>query len=77
MLTSSLNKELARRTGIWRLLKQEGTLWRIPVISPAGHLKGKVGVTDSPECAYYASMRYEFCHRDLAACVSSTEGEVS
>ena len=43
------------------------------------HLKGKVGVTDSPKCAYYASMRgMNFVIRDLAACVEAAlKGEVS
>lgn len=82
LLTSSLNKELARRTGMLEVIEEAGghIVEDTCIDQPCwSHLKGKVGVTDSPKCAYYASMRgMNFVIRDLAACVEAAlKGEVS
>lgn len=82
VLTSSLNKELARRTGMLEAIEEAGghlvddTCIDQPCWS---HLKGKVGVTDSPKCAYYAKMRgIDFIIRDVGTCVEAAiKGEVS
>ncbi len=82
VLTSSLNRELARRTGMLQDIEQAGgrLVEDTCIDQPCwSHLKGKVGVTDSPKCAYYAKMRgMDFVVRDLASCVqAAVKGEVS
>ncbi|HHY39186.1 MAG TPA: DUF521 domain-containing protein [Clostridia bacterium] len=82
VLTSFTTKELARRTGLLDIIEKAGghivedtcidqPCWR--------HLEGKVGVTDSPKCAYYARRRgMEFVLRPLSECVeAAVKGEVS
>jgi predicted aconitase len=82
VLTSSLNKELARRTGMLEAIEEAGghIVEDTCIDQPCwSHLNGKVGVTDSPKCAYYAKMRgMNFIIRDLKTCVeAAVKGEVS
>jgi len=82
ILTSSLTKELADRMGLTGTIESAGghILDNTCIDQPCWrHLEGKVGVTDSPKCAYYTKRRgLEFIIRDLRSCVDATlKGEVS
>ena len=81
ILTSSLVKEMAERMGLDQTISEAGgcivqdtcpdqPCWR--------HLKGKVGVTESPKCAYYPQRRgIHFVIRDLDECIEAAlTGEV-
>jgi len=81
LLTSSYTKQLAERMGLQKIINDAGgeivedscpdqPCWR--------HLQGKVGVTDSPKCAYYPKRRgMDFIIRDLATCVEAAlKGDV-
>ncbi|MDO5715534.1 MAG: aconitase X catalytic domain-containing protein [Tissierellia bacterium] len=75
ILTSSHVKEMAVRRGIYDQLELKGAhivedtcpdqpCWKF--------LKGKVGVTESPKCAYYPKRRgIDFVIRDLDSCIES------
>lgn len=82
ILSNSLTKELAKRMGYYETIREAG-----------GHLvedtcmdqppfwygmRGKVGVTESPKCAYYSERReLTYIVRDLATCVEAAiKGEV-
>ncbi|MEL7565185.1 MAG: aconitase X catalytic domain-containing protein [Dehalobacterium sp.] len=82
ILTSSLTKELANRMGLKDTIEEAGghILDNTCIDQPCWHhLEGKVGVTDSPKCAYYTKRRgLEFIIRDLRSCVNAAlKGEVS
>ncbi|WP_418219612.1 aconitase X catalytic domain-containing protein [Candidatus Formimonas warabiya] len=82
ILTSSLTKELADRMGLTETIENSGghILDNTCIDQPCWHhLEGKVGVTDSPKCAYYTKRRgLEFIIRDLRSCVDAAlKGEVS
>ncbi|WP_432666335.1 aconitase X catalytic domain-containing protein [Wukongibacter baidiensis] len=81
ILTSSYTKELADRMGLLKIINEAGghivedscpdqPCWK--------HLNGKIGVTESPKCAYYPRRRgINFVIRDLETCVKAAlEGEV-
>ncbi len=81
ILTSSLNRELASRTGLLDMIEKAGGHLVVDtcIDQPCwSHLEGKAGVTDSPKCAYYAQMRgLNFIIRDLKTCVEAAiRGEV-
>ena len=81
ILTSYHVKELADRMGITEVLEQAGAVI-VPDTCPDqpcwSHLKGKVGVTESPKCAYYPKRRgMDFVIRDLDTCIEAAlTGEV-
>ncbi|HHT62319.1 MAG: aconitase X catalytic domain-containing protein [Bacillota bacterium] len=82
ILTSSLTKELADRMGLKKVIESSGghILDNTCIDQPCWHhLEGKVGVTDSPKCAYYTKRRgLEFVIRDLRTCVEAAlKGEIS
>lgn len=82
ILTSSLTKELADRMELTYQIENAGghILDNTCIDQPCWHhLEGKVGVTDSPKCAYYTKRRdLEFVIRDLKTCVEAAlKGEVS
>ena len=81
ILTSSLVKDMAVRMGFDEIITAAGgnivadtcpdqPCWR--------HLRGKVGVTESPKCAYYPQRRgINFVIRDLNTCIEAAlTGEV-
>lgn len=81
ILTSSLVKEMAVRMGLDDIITAAGgnivpdscpdqPCWR--------HLNGKIGVTESPKCAYYPQRRgIHFVIRDLDTCIEAAlTGEV-
>lgn len=81
ILTSSHVKEMAVRMGFDEIISEAGGFivadtcpdqpcWR--------HLKGKVGITESPKCAYYPQRRgINFVIRDLDTCIEAAlTGEV-
>jgi predicted aconitase len=81
VLTSSLNRELARRMGLLEVIESAGghLVADTCIDQPCwSHLKGKVGVTESPKGAYYARARgMVFVIRDLHTCVEAAiRGEV-
>lgn len=75
ILTSSYTKQLAERTGLFEIISEAGG--RIiedtcPDQPCWNFLNGKVGVTESPKCAYYPKRRgIEFVIRDLDNCVEA------
>lgn len=75
ILTSTLNKELADRMGLLQAIEEAGghLLDNTCIDQPCfRHLEGKLGVTDSPKCAYYNQRRgLDFVIRDLTACVQA------
>lgn len=81
VLTSSHTKEMAVRMGLNTIIEAAGghiiedTCPDQPCWS---HLKGKIGVTDSPKCAYYPKRRgINFVIRNVEACVDAAlKGEV-
>lgn len=81
ILTSYHVKELADRMGITEILEAAGAQI-IPDTCPDQpcwrHLKGKIGVTESPKCAYYPKRRgMDFVIRDLDTCIEAAlTGEV-
>lgn len=81
ILTSYHVKELADRMGITEILEQAGAVI-VPDTCPDQpcwrHLKGKIGVTESPKCAYYPKRRgMDFVIRDLDTCIEAAlTGEV-
>ena len=81
ILTSYHVKELADRMGITEIIEAAGGVI-VPDTCPDQpcwrHLKGKVGVTESPKCAYYPKRRgIDFVIRDLDTCIEAAlTGEV-
>lgn len=75
ILTSSYTKEMSERMGFTQIIQSAGG----DIVSDTcpdqpcwHHLKGKIGVTDSPKCAYYPKRRgINFIIRDLETCVES------
>jgi predicted aconitase len=81
IMTSSLTKSNAEKMGLLDTIKAAGGDIVEDTCSdqPCWHLyKGKVGVTESPKCAYYPRKRgIEFVIRDMGACVmAALEGAV-
>ena len=81
ILVSSHALQMAERMGIARVLNEAGA----EIIAdscpdqPCWHyLKGKVGITESPKCAYYPRRRgINFMIRDLDTCIEAAlTGEV-
>lgn len=74
-------KEQADRMGITEILEAAGAVL-LPDSCPDqpcwGHLNGKIGVTESPKCAYYPKRRgMDFVIRDLDTCIEAAlTGEV-
>lgn len=81
ILTSSHVEQMAQRMGIYDALEAVGA-HIVPDScpdQPCWHfLKGKVGVTESPKCAYYPQRRdIHFVIRDLDTCIEAAiTGEV-
>lgn len=81
ILTSSHVKEIAKRMGIDEIIEEAGG-HIVPDTCPDQpcwkFLKGKVGVTESPKCAYYPQRRgIHFVIRDLDTCIEAAiNGEV-
>lgn len=81
ILTSSHVKEMAVRMGLDEIITQAGG-FIVPDTCPDqpcwGHLNGKVGITESPKCAYYPQRRgIHFVIRDLDTCIEAAlTGEV-
>lgn len=81
ILTSSHVKEMAVRMGLDKIITQAGG-FIVPDTCPDqpcwGHLNGKVGITESPKCAYYPQRRgIHFVIRDLDTCIEAAlTGEV-
>lgn len=81
ILTSSLVKETAVRMGLDEIITAAGGII-VPDTCPDQpcwrHLNGKVGVTESPKCAYYPQRRgIHFVIRDLDTCIEAAiTGEV-
>lgn len=81
ILTSSHVKEMAVRMGLDQIISEAGG-YIVPDTCPDqpcwNHLNGKVGVTESPKCAYYPQRRgIHFVIRDLDACIEAAlTGEV-
>lgn len=81
VMTSDLTKSTAEKMGLLDILRAAGGDVVEDTCSdqPCWHfLKGKVGVTESPKCAYYPRKRgLEFVIRDLNTCVQAAlEGAV-
>lgn len=81
IMTSSLTKSNCEKMGLLDILRAAGGDVVEDTCSdqPCWHfLKGKVGVTESPKCAYYPRKRgLEFVIRDLPTCVNAAlEGAV-
>ncbi len=75
ILTSSYTKDLAERMGILETLNAAGAVV-VPDTCPDQpcwrHLRNKIGVTESPKCAYYPKRRgISFVIRDLDACIDA------
>lgn len=74
-------KEQADRTGITEIIEAAGAVL-LPDSCPDqpcwGHLNGKIGVTESPKCAYYPKRRgMDFVIRNLDTCIEAAlTGEV-
>lgn len=81
ILTSSHVKEMAERMGIAEIIEEAGGEI-VPDTCPDQpcwkSLSGKVGVTESPKCAYYPQKRgIHFVIRDLDTCINAAlTGEV-
>lgn len=81
ILTSSLVKEMAVRMGLDEIIEKAGGVI-VPDTCPDQpcwrHLNGKIGVTESPKCAYYPQRRgIHFVIRDLDTCIEAAiTGEV-
>lgn len=81
IMTSSLTKTNAEKMGLMEILQTAGARIVEDTCSdqPCWHLyKGKVGVTESPKCAYYPRKRgLEFVIRNLDTCINAAlEGAV-
>lgn len=81
ILTSSLVKEMAARMGLEEIIEAAGGTI-VPDTCPDQpcwrHLNGKIGVTESPKCAYYPQRRgIHFVIRNLDTCIEAAlTGEV-
>lgn len=81
ILTSSHVKEMAVRMGLDEIITMAGGQI-VPDTCPDqpcwGHLNGKIGITESPKCAYYPQRRgIHFVIRDLETCINAAlTGEV-
>ena len=81
ILVSSHVKEMAVRMGLDEIISRAGG-FVIPDTCPDQpcwrHLEGKVGITESPKCAYYPQRRgIHFVIRDLDTCIEAAlTGEV-
>ena len=81
ILTSSYIRDMAIRMGLNDIIEKAGGSI-IPDTCPDQpcwhHLKGKIGVTESPKCAYYPQRRgIYFVIRDLDTCIEAAlTGEV-
>ncbi len=81
ILTTSHVKEMAVRMGFDEIISASGGNI-IPDTCPDqpcwGHLNGKIGITESPKCAYYPQRRgIYFVIRDLDTCIEAAlTGEV-
>lgn len=81
ILVSSHVKEMAVRMGLDHIIHEAGG-FVVPDTCPDQpcwkHLEGKVGVTESPKCAYYPQRRgIHFVIRDLDTCIQAAlTGEV-
>lgn len=81
ILTSSHVKEMADRMGFTEIIESSGGAI-VPDTCPDQpcwrHLKGKIGITESPKCAYYPQRRgIHFVIRDLDTCIEAAlTGEV-
>ena len=81
ILTSSLVKEMAERMGLDEIITEAGG-FIVPDSCPDQpcwrHLNGKIGVTESPKCAYYPQRRgIHFVIRDLDTYIDAAlTGEV-
>lgn len=81
VLVSSHVKEMADRMGFTERLEAAGA-FVVPDSCPDQpcwrHLNGKIGVTESPKCAYYPKRRgIDFVIRDLDTCINAAlTGEV-
>ena len=81
ILTSSHVKEMAVRMGFDQIITDAGG-FIVPDSCPDQpcwrHLTGKVGITESPKCAYYPQRRgIHFVIRDLDTCIEAAlTGEV-
>lgn len=81
ILSSSHTKEMADRMGLLQIIRDAGgdIIEDTCPDQPCWHyLKGKIGITDSPKCAYYPKRRgINFVIRDLRTCVEAAlKGEV-
>ncbi|AKL94588.1 aconitase subunit 1 [Clostridium aceticum] len=82
ILTSSHVKEMAERMGLDKIILESGG-FIVPDTCPDQpcwrHLNGKIGVTESPKCAYYPQRRgIHFVIRDLDTCINAAiTGEVN
>ena len=82
ILTSSHTKEMAARMGLLDTIRAAGgeIIEDTCPDQPCWHyLSGKLGVTDSPKCAYYPKRRgINFVIRDLETCIDAAlKGEVA
>lgn len=81
ILTSSHVKEMADRMGLTEIIEKAGG-FIVPDTCPDQpcwkHLDGKIGITESPKCAYYPQKRgMFFVIRDLDTCIDAAiAGEV-
>lgn len=75
VMTNTLTKDSARKMGLLEILNAAGADLVEDTCSdqPCWHfLKGKVGATDSPKCAYYPRKRgLEFVVRDMDTCIEA------
>ncbi|WZL72520.1 aconitase X catalytic domain-containing protein [Clostridiaceae bacterium 35-E11] len=81
ILTSSHTREMADRMGLLQIIQDAGgdiVADTCPDQPCWHHLNGKIGVTESPKCAYYPKRRgINFIIRDLKTCVEAAlKGEV-
>lgn len=81
ILTSSHTLEMAKRTGLFDTVDEAGgyiVADSCPDQPCWHHLKGKIGVTESPKCAYYPKRRgINFVIRQLDDCIDAAlSGEV-
>ncbi|SDJ92129.1 aconitase X catalytic domain-containing protein [Natronincola ferrireducens] len=75
ILTSSHVKEMAERMGLDKIILEAGG-FIVPDTCPDQpcwkHLNGKIGITESPKCAYYPQRRgIHFVIRDLDTCINA------
>ena len=81
ILTSSHVKQMADRMGLTEIIEEAGGAI-VPDTCPDQpcwhHLNGKIGITESPKCAYYPQKRgINFVIRDLDTCIEAAlTGEV-